>query len=74
MYVLYILDGDESRGNPRTLSLCLTWILIHSDINRCPKYLSREVLTFINSLKTLNPEPALKMSLFLTMVDDYYCR
>lgn len=35
--VCIILDGDESSGNPQTLSLCLTWIPIHSDINRCPK-------------------------------------
>lgn len=47
MRVRYILDGNKSRGNPQTLSLCLTWIPIHSDINRCLKYLSREGLTFL---------------------------
>lgn len=69
MHVQYILDGDESRGNQQTLSLCLTWTPIHSDINRCPKYFSREVLTLINSLKTLNPEPSLKIQVFLTVVN-----
>ncbi len=68
MRAQYILDGDESRGNPQTLLLCLTWIPIQSDINRCPKYLSREVLTLINSLKTLNPEPSSNIQSFLTVV------
>lgn len=68
MRVHYILDGDESRGNPRTLSLCLTWIPVHSDVNRCPKYLSGELLTLINSHQTLNPGPSLNIQVFLTVV------
>lgn len=41
--------GINWGGNPQTLSLCLTWIPIHSDMNRCHKYLSREALTFFEN-------------------------
>lgn len=71
MRVLYSLDGDKSRGSPQTLLLCLTWIPILSDINRCPKYLSTEMRTSVNSLKTLNPEPSLKIQEFLTVISGY---
>lgn len=54
MRVQYILDGDESRGNPQTLSLCLTWIPVRSDMNRCPKDLSIKVQTLINSLTVIH--------------------
>ncbi len=68
MRVLYSLDVDESWGDTQTLSLCLTWIPLHSDINRCPKNLSRELLTLISTLKTVNPDPSLKIQVFLTVI------
>lgn len=67
MHVLCILDGNESRLGCRPCHYDSPGFPF-SDINRCPRHLSRDALTLISILKTLNREAALKMKVFVGII------